>query len=415
MLELYFNHPDRLCDLRQGPLAKRIDDFAAELYKLGYSRSTGRRHLRIVGKFSKFAQAGGIKNAEQIDEKLIERFINRKSISGNMRSDAKRAMRHMLKCIYPIGARPKPLPPAAGAFETMLTRYNDHLRDVRGLSPGTREKYLRGARRFYAWLQTRDKNKPLSALTGIDVLAFITDLVKRHPSGAWRNSLCVETRVFLRYLYWEEIIKVKLDRTVPKVAGWRLGTIPRHLPWEQVRLLIDSVDTSSPVGKRDKAVLLLLSVLGLRNQEVRELKLADIDWRAAEIRLSKTKALRERVLPLTQAVGAALADYILHGRPHHDSPYIFFYHYAPKVPITSTHGIGDIVRRGMRRLGIRAPSYGAHILRHSLATRMVNRGVPIKQIADVLGHVSIDTTAIYTKVNKENLATVALPFPGGAS
>ena len=307
------------------------------------------------------------------------------------------------------------MPPAAGAFETMLTRYNDHLRDVRGLSPGTREKYLRGARRFYAWLQTRDKNKPLSALTGIDVLAFITDLVKRHPSGAWRNSLCVETRVFLRYLYWEEIIKVKLDRTVPKVAGWRLGTIPRHLPWEQVRSLIDSVDTSSPVGKRDKAVLLLLSVLGLRNQEVRELKLDDIDWRAAEIRLSKTKTLRERVLPLTQAVGAALADYILHGRPHNNSPYIFFCHYAPKVPITSTHGIGDIVRRGMRRLGIRAPSYGAHILRHSLATRMVNRGVPIKQIADVLGHVSIDTTAIYTKVNKENLATVALPFPGGAS
>jgi integrase len=197
------------------------------------------------------------------------------------------------------------------------------------------------------------------------------------------------------------------------MATWRLSSLPRHLPWEQVRQLIESVDTSRPVGLRDKAVLLLIATLGLRSQEVRSMQLGDIDWHCAEIRLRKTKTRRERVLPLPGAVGAAIADYLLHGRPRISFPQVFLRHRAPLGPLTSSHGIGDIVERRLRRAGIGASHHGAHLLRHSLATRMVNQMVPIKQIADLLGHTSIDTTAIYTKVNTTNLAAVALPFPGG--
>ena len=189
--------------------------------------------------------------------------------------------------------------------------------------------------------------------------------------------------------------------------------MPRHLPWDQVRTLIDSVDTTHPSGMRDKAILLLLATLGLRNAEVRRLELSHVAWRAGEIRLPQTKSCRERVLPMPQELGAALADYVLHGRPVIDAPQVFLRHKAPLGPLTSSSAVVAIVALHLRRAGLTPATRGAHLLRHSLATRMVNVGVPIKTIADVLGHGSIDTTAIYTKVGTTQLATVALPFPGG--
>ncbi|MDA2924931.1 tyrosine-type recombinase/integrase [Acidobacteria bacterium AH-259-L09] len=220
--------------------------------------------------------------------------------------------------------------------------------------------------------------------------------------------------MFLRYLRWEGILQVDLDRAVPKLPSWRLGSIPRHLPWKQVRELIDSVDTHKRGGLRDKAVLILMATLGLRRQEVCQLQLDHIDWRAAEILVAQTKARRERILPLPQEVGAALADYVIHGRPRLPVPQVFLSARAP-VRSIAPRTVGGIVGRHLLRAGIRAPNYGAHLLRHSLATCLVNQGVPIKQIADLLGHVSINTTAIYTKVDTVTLAAVALPFPGGES
>lgn len=190
--------------------------------------------------------------------------------------------------------------------------------------------------------------------------------------------------------------------------------MPRCLTWEQTRTLIHSVDIRNPTGLRDKAVLLLLADLGLRNEEVRSLRLQDVAWRAGEIRLPEAKTRRERVLPLTEEAGAALADYLLRGRPPMAFPQIFLRHRSPKGPLTVSHGVSNIVRKYLDIAGIDAPSHGAYLLRHTLATRMVNRQVPIKEVADVLGHASIDTTAIYAKVDVASLSAVGLPFPGGA-
>ena len=145
------------------------------------------------------------------------------------------------------------------------------------------------------------------------------------------------------------------------------------------------------------------------------MKLGDVRWRTGEIHLPKTKSCRARILPMAQEVGAALADYVLHGRPALDVPEVFLRHRAPRAPFETSGGVGAIVADHLRRTGIATPCRGAHLLRHSLATRLVNTGVPIKTIADVLGHRSIDTTAIYTKVDTARLSMAALPFPTGAS
>lgn len=417
MLEHYFEKPTRLRQLRRDPLGPYIDNLAAELHRAGYSKSSARFILSQAGKFSRFARLEGVERAEQVGEDVVERYLTEELPAEGTFTGAANAMRHMLEHLRRRGVVP-PLPPPVAVedpFDVLLDDYDRYLRDVRGLKASTRKGYRRGARYILDWQRKRDGDRPLGKLSGEDVLTFITEFLAQGHGAKWRQHVCSQTRGFLRFLAGEGLVAAGLDRAVPKTPHWKLSDVPRHLPWEQVRALIDSVDTTYALGMRDKAVLLLLAVLGLRGGEIQALELGHISWRTGELRLPATKNRRERVLPVPQEVGSALADYLLHGRPPIDVPQVFLRHRAPRGPIRSSGGVGEIVEAHLRRTGIVALSRGTHLLRHSLATRMVNVGVPIKTIADVLGHSSIDTTAIYTKVDTTRLAMAALPFPDGGA
>ena len=131
--------------------------------------------------------------------------------------------------------------------------------------------------------------------------------------------------------------------------------------------------------------------------------------------MRRTKTNRERMVPLLDEAGRALADYVLHGRPHAAALEVFLRHAPPAVPLRHSGNLARIVRSRLARCGIYPPRAGANLLRHSLATRMVQQMRPIKEVADLLGHASIDTTAIYVKVAIPQLESVALPFPGRES
>lgn len=412
MLKYYYHSSRYLQQLRQPPLAESINSLAGRFHQLGYARRYGRRILWVVGQFNDYARTIGIESAERVNESLMRDFVD-KGLT-HQRFLGRTAMGHLWKYLRDQGIVPVlAVKHSNDPCESILRDFDEHLCNVRGLALASRTASQRYLRRFLTWLWDRHGDDSLNRLNGVDVLEFITEFAGLHPSCSWQNNLCSYTRVFLRYLRWRGIIHADLDRAVPKLRKWRLNNVPRHLPWEDVRKLIASVDTSKPTGLRDKAVLLVIAGLGLRNQEVRSLQVSDIFWRTAEIRLRKTKSRRERALPLTEEVGSAIANYLIQGRPRVSVPQVFLRHFTPVGPLTSTHGIGDIVKKHLSRAGIEASNHGAHLLRHSLATRMVNQAVPIKQIADMLGHASIDTTAIYTKVDTTHLAAVALPFPGG--
>jgi len=414
MLEYYIECPRLLARLRATPLGRNIEGLARRLQGQGFTRRTGQRILGLTGRLNEFVAGLGVEDATGVDAGLVGRFINEELRAEGSFRQAESYLQHMLDHLRAEGVIPEEVEAECQCSDDLLlSKYDEYLQDVKGLTRSSCQEYRRMARRLFDWYDGRHGERSLARLTGIDVLDYITQLADLHPSGSWRNNLCSLTRAFLRFLRWEGIVEHDLDRVVPTVARWRLQSIPRHLPWEQVETLISSVDTSTPLGLRDKAVLLTIATLGLRNQEVRNLHLGDIRWRAGEIRLAETKSRRARALPLRDDVGAAIAEYVIHGRPRQDVPHVFLRHRAPQGPMTSTNGIGGIVRKHLLRAGIQSPSYGAHVLRHSLATKMVNEGVPIKEIADLLGHVSIDTTAIYTKVDTGSLAAVALPFPGG--
>lgn len=207
-----------------------------------------------------------------------------------------------------------------------------------------------------------------------------------------------------------------LAPVVPGTPHWRLAHLPPRLSWTEVRRAIDALGRATPIDVRDRAILLLLATTGIRNGELRALRLQDIDWRIGEVFIRHTKGKRDRVAPLLEETGAALADYVIRARPKADSAYLFLSFKAPVGPLREAAAVSRIVRKRLRCSGIELGRVaGAHLLRHSLATELVEKRRPINEIADLLGHRSINTTALYVKVATSQLALVALPFPGGAS
>jgi len=411
MLDKYFIRPTRLRQLRRPPLGLHLDDLATELHRQGFAISTGQNRLALCGRFGAFARSEGVDVAD-FDETLAARFIEDLGSEG-LFAEARLATGLLLDHLRARGVIAPASIAQAPARDPLLDAYDAYLRDVKGLQACTREGYARSAARFLRWVS--EKGRKLTKLSRADVLTFVSSSLADAPSGSWGKHLTSETRCFLRFLGGEGHAPMGLEAAVPRSARWRLDTIPKHLAWEQVRGLIDSVDVTHPHGMRDKAVLLCLAMLGLRNADVRRMRLADVRWRTGELHLPQTKSAKARVLPMPREVGAALADYVLHGRPMVDVPEVFVRHRAPRGAFTTPNGVNAIVKEHLRRAGIAAPSQGAHMLRHSMATRLVNAGVPIKTIADVLGHTSIDTTAIYTKVDVMRLAMAALPFPTGGA
>jgi len=415
MLESYFESPVHLRRKRRGPLGSLIDRFAADLQRRGYSRNTGRDILTVVARFSMYAGLSGVSDARQIKPSLVEAFLRDDLGVEGTYQHARAYLTHVLSFLTREGllsAWPSKTP--STPQEKFLSQYDVHMRDVIGLTSSTRAANVRYARGFLEWCGRCRPRRRLRRLSRADVLSYVTTALEGMGKTRRRHVLCYCTRAFLRYLRWEAITVKDLAAAVPSVRQPRLTSIPRHLEWQDVGKMLAAVDVSKLEGRRDRAILLLIAILGLRNIEARELRAEDIDWRAGQIRIRRTKSRKERLVPLTKEVGEALVDYLLHERPPSESPCVFIRHKAPYGNFIGTAGIGEIVKRHLKRAGLKAPGYGSHLLRHSLATRMVNRGVPIKEIADLLGHESIDTTAIYTKVDVSSLSAVALPFPGGA-
>ena len=216
---------------------------------------------------------------------------------------------------------------------------------------------------------------------------------------------------------WSGLNGQDLARFVPRTPCWRLAHLPPRLAWEDIQRAIDAIDVTTPSGVRDRALLLLLATTGLRNKEIRSLELQDIRWRTAEVFVRRTKAEARSVVPLLHEAGEALADYVLHARPKIDSPRVFLSYAPPVRPFKCQpppfRGSSDL-DWSESALSFRAQP-APICVRHSLATQLVRQRRPINEVADLLGHRSIDTTAIYVKVALPQLADVALPFPGGAS
>jgi len=218
-------------------------------------------------------------------------------------------------------------------------------------------------------------------------------------------------RMFLRFLIANGKCSVGLDAAIPVMAHWRLSSLPQYLQSDEVERVIASCDPATQVGRRDRAILLLLGRLGLRAGDIVQLRLGDLDWKEAWIHVSGKVRCQTR-LPLTQEIGDAIATYIKDGRPQTDADALFIRARAPFRAFGSHCAISVVVKKAMRRAGVTCPSRGAaHVLRHSVASSMLRQGASLQEIAVILRHRSIETTEIYAKVDVIALRQIAQPWP----
>jgi integrase/recombinase XerD len=412
MLDLYYQYPRVLKRLRSGALGDEMDHIAARLSEVGYKPASAKIYLGRIARFSGFAARAGYGRAATIDSNLIDRFLRRQR--PNARIGARTAISHARQLLperFLAVCRRKPSDP----YGQLLAAYVQYLRQVRGLQPKTCEGLMLVARRLLKWHQQHRRGQTLSTMTGENVLALVHHFLSLHANDYTRSSTTSYIRSFLRFLQWAGLNDQDLARFVPRTPCWRMAHLPPRLAWDDVRRSIDAIDITSSVGVRDRALMLLLATTGLRNKEVRCLEQQDIHWRAGEVLVRRTKSCRDRVVPLLPEAGAALADYMLHARPKIPTARVFLCHTPPVRPLDYSSTVAAIVRRRLEQSGLRLLRAGAHLLRHSLASELVGQHRPIKEVADLLGHQNIDTTAIYVKVALPQLVSVALPFPGAKS
>ncbi len=416
MLETLSVRP-RICEqIRSGPLGQWIDDFVDVLTTRGYETSVMRRHVRAAAIFSAWLDRQRVA-ATEIDEPLVTRFISGlprwrapKRRHGRV-SNVAGGVRLLAAHLRTRGVAPHPGPVADRCeTEQWLQRYDDHLVQVHGLVVGTRRIY----RRYAAALLAECAGTPTpdwSRLTVPTIAAFVQARASGLCQSSCRNP-ATATRAFLRFLATRGVVPARIEGAVPTIREWKHARLPRALADDDVQRVLAAVDETRSSGHRDRAILLLLSRLGLRAGEAAALTVKHVDWHNGVVRVVG-KGGRERRLPLPADVGAALVA-ALGSRPRTSPPDVFFVTALPPYRQISSASVTDIAKRALRRAGVTVPRSGAHVFRHTFASQMVRREVPMKTVADLLGHARLGTTAIYAKLDRETLATIALPWPGGA-
>ena len=301
-------------------------------------------------------------------------------------------------------APPRPVP-ACGQPGRYLARFVTWLRRCRGIGDGTIQSYHKAMRVLLAHLGD-DPDQYCATL--------IRNVVRHRLETASRELVRRETsalRLYLRFLVLEGICRPGLVGAVPTVPRKRFPSLPRHLPREDIERIIASCDCATPMGMRDRAILLLLARLALRSGDVANLRLNDIDWDNALVRVSG-KSRRAAVLPLPQDVGTALIDYILHARPAVDAGKVFLRMSPPLHQPLSSGGVSGVAKAAIKRSGVKAEGLPpAHLFRHSAATNLLRDSTPLEIISTLLRHQSTQTTAIYARVDVRMLREVAQPWP----
>ncbi|MDQ1719254.1 MAG: integrase/recombinase XerD [Pseudonocardiales bacterium] len=390
-----------------GPLAAFAGVYEQELRRRGYTPLTTVNLLRQVARLSLWMQTNGLAVAE-LSREQVEEFLALQRAGGRCRSQWSRPGRLCLLEVLrglEVVALEEPTR-AASPAQVVLASFERYLLTERALATGTVRGYVSHARRFLGGLPGGGE---LAGVTPADV----TGAVLRESvavSVSTTQFFVAGLRSFLRFCFLVGLVPADLSQAALPATGRRRSLLPRGINKADAQALLVSCDRRTAVGRRDYAVLITLLRLGLRASEVAALRLDDIDWRAGELVVRGKGAQVDR-LPLPADVGEAIAGYLQRGRPASHRRELFLRARAPFEPIAA-RTVSSTVRRACRRAGI--AEVGSHRLRHTVACEMVYAQVPLVQIAQVLRHHSLQSTAIYARVDVERLRALAAPWPGGA-
>ncbi len=397
--------------LKNGLHGRLIERYATRLAEQGFSRRTIWQCLNVVGGLLSWAGMRRCKLVD-IDEPIIERYLRYRAERQSFQPGDLAALRRWLSTLRDEGTiAPAALPPIT-PLDRICKDFEDYLRAECGLALSSIGSYLPTVRRFLREMCPTGSGD-LGKINTESVIGYI-ERHARDGSPDTGLTMCRTVRTFLRYLHYRGLIPHKLAGCVPSIRRWKLTNLPTYLPVAQVQKVLDGCNRSTVTGRRDYAILTMLTKLGLRASEIATLTLDDVDWRAGEMFVCRKGGQRTQ-MPIPPDVGAAMVAYLRNGRPNSSCRRLFVRTRAPHVGFTSHHAITCIARAALDRAGITDCAHrGAHIFRHSLATQLLRSGATLTEIGQLLGHQSHDTTRIYAKVDIEALRTLTLPWPGGS-
>ncbi len=413
MLEHYYALPTSVDRIRALWLGSAIDRYAVWLAERRISSARARGCIEVVIQFDRFAQKRGLRELSSLPS-IVESFVASRMRRYRRQSRGRRTLQtvrsmfrlpveQLLRLIVPgyLGT----IRHLAWPFSASVPHFREYLREERGLREPTIQRYVHHLRAFERHLSKLETGA-LSQLTPRLITEFLTargQQIRASKRGGCGSVL----RVFLRYLHREGFLDRDLSRSVPRGRVYRNAAVPRAIPWSDIERTVTGIDRRSPLGKRDHAILLLLTTYGLRANDVASLKLDDIDWHEGHVRIMERKAGNTTVYPLASTVGEAIVAYLREARPQCSDRHVFLTVRAPFRPLMYWD-ISQRVAWHLRRAGVCIPRAGSHTLRHSCVQRLVEADVPFKVIGDYIGHRTDVATQIYAKVAVHKLRQIVL-------
>ena len=383
-----------------GPI---VSGFAGWLHARGYPRVAVRRHLRA---------------ARRLEQRWLRR--GRRSLSAIRRTDFQvcapghsqddpdlAAAARVLKTYFEERGLLAGEPAREARQE--LTGYQQYLTALRGLAPGTIADHLVTVSEFLQFIADKRPAIGLGQVTPRELEAFVQQAAAR-VSRATLQHVVAHLRSFLRWLAAQGAARQELESQIDTPRVYRQEQLPRALRWDTVRALLESIDRTTAIGRRDYAMLLLIATYGLRSSEIVALTLDDFAWRQGELRVPRRKVEGVLTLPLTDDAGDAVLDYIRCGRPALPTR-VLFLRVRPPAGLLKPTAVTEVFQTCARHSGLTISFQGPHCLRHSLAVQLLRQGVSLKAIGDVLGHRSLESTCLYLRLATEDLRDVALDLP----
>ena len=400
-----------------GPLAEHAAAFKQMLIEQGYARGTISAHLGLMSRVSRWLDVQGLPARALADLAEVDRFFAERRAKGCRLRITARSLVPLLEFLRDRQVIGAPVVPAVTPAEVLLAEYRTYLEQERAATAGTVVNFTKYAGIFLRTFprlgtdaaQQAGLAAALGRLTAAEVVTFVTGWASCR-SPAYGQAMVYALRNLLRYLHARGLLSRALAEAVPAVPGWKPARPVRAVTGQQMAALLACCDRHSAIGRRDYAIVLLLTRLGLRASEVAGITLAGIDWRQGVLRVrGKGNIVAE--LPLPADVGEAMADYLRRGRVRCDSPHLFVRTKAPFTRLAGT-GITAVVQRACRRAGL--PEVGPHRLRHAVAAQLRREGASLSEIAQLLRHQDERTTQRYAADDVEALAALARPCPDGA-
>jgi integrase/recombinase XerD len=395
-----------------GPLVGQAAGYREQLSRLGYSPWTASAHMYLMADVSRWLAQNGVA-PEAFTAGRVSAFLADRRLAGHVRRLTPRGLIPLLDYLRATGVLAEPAQSEPDSpMDRLLSEFVSHLATERGLAARTIVGYQRIARRFLLD-SAPDPAAENCGVADLDVrrvgMFLLTDTARLSVGAA--SNVTTALRALMGFFYVHGLTTSSLSGCVPHGARWRDTGRSTDLTAHDVNRLLASCDRRTAAGRRDFAILTVVSRLGLRASEVAQLSLDDLDWTNGEVVVSGKGGRRDQ-LPLPVDVGRALADYCRRGRPRSSHRVVFLHSRAPYAPLTSS-AISAVVMAACRRAGL--PEVRAHRLRHASACSMRQAGAPILEIGQVLRHRWVATTALYAKDDLNALATIARPWPAVGS